>query len=103
MYSSLFFSTPVFWAKADAKIRRFLILTNFFFADEWYVFDNTLSDSGLDAELFLILYWEWSVEGCCMVWKGGLFGGFVASFLTKDVDKYVKPCKSINYNKRNLL
>jgi len=49
-----FFQHPFFWAKADAKIRRFLILANFFFAAEWYVFGNILYDSGLCDKLFLI-------------------------------------------------
>ena len=88
MYSSLFFNTR-FLGESGCKDKTIFNSGKFFFAAEWYVFDNTLSDSGLDVELFLILYWEWSVEGCCMVWKVGLFGGFEESFLTEVVDKSI--------------
>ena len=89
MYSSLFFNTR-FLGESGCKDTTIFNSGKFFFAAEWYVFDNTLSDSGLCDKLFLILCYEGSVEGCCMVWKRGLFGGFGASFLTEVVDKSIK-------------
>ena len=85
-----FFSTPVFWAKADAKIRRFLILANFF----------SLPNGMFLITLYPTVDWMWNYFWFCIgngvlrgvVWcgKGGLFGGFEESFLTEVVDKFIK-------------
>ena len=66
MYSSLFFNTR-FLGESGCKDTTIFNSDKFFFAAEWYVFDNTLSDSGLGAELFLFFSQKWWVEGCCIV------------------------------------